>query len=130
MTPMPRPGAVLFVSGLEVLARFYEHLLGWPRVQADEQHIRLASEHLELVLHAIPPHIAATIPLTAPPELRAETPIKLMLPVASIAEARRQASLWGGHVRPLAEEWADGHCIVCDGHDPEGNVLQLRQLAP
>lgn len=130
MTPTPKPGAVLFASGLQRMAQFYEQLLAWPRLHADAEHVRLVSEHMELVIHAIPPYIAATIPLSDPPSLREETAIKLMLPVASIAEARHRAAEWGGQLLPVGAEWADRGCIVCDGHDPEGNVFQLRQAVP
>ncbi len=130
MTSTPQPGAVLFVSALQQMAHFYEQLLAWPRSHADADHVRLASGQMELVIHAIPPHIAATIPLSVPPALREETPIKLMLPVASIAEARHRAAQWGGQVRPVSAQWADRGCIVCDGSDPEGNVFQLRQSGP
>ena len=61
---------------------------------------------------------------------REETPIKLMLPVASMAEARQAAVLQGGQVKPPDAQWTDQGCVVCDGHDPEGNVFQLRQAAP
>jgi hypothetical protein len=33
----------------------------------------------------------------------------------------------GGQVDPAEREWNDQGCLVCDGHDPEGNVVQFRQ---
>jgi hypothetical protein len=55
--------------------------------------------------------------------------VKLAFPVASIAQARAAAAGLGGQVDPLEREWRFGANKVCDGHDPEGNVLQLREPA-
>ena len=35
----------------------------------------------------------------------------------------------GGLVDPPEREWTAGGLRACDGHDPEGNVLQLREPA-
>jgi predicted enzyme related to lactoylglutathione lyase len=83
-----------------------------------------------LVLHAIPTHIAESISISEPPEIREETPIKLFFPVASISQARAAAPALGGQVGPVEREWEFWCIRACDGYDPEGNVFQLRQNVP
>lgn len=130
MLDTPKPGAVVFAKGLERVAKFYEQLLSLSVTHAEPDHVVLESEQLELVVHAIPGHIARSITITEPPEVREETPIKLFFPVASLAAARSLASLLGGHLNPGQREWTGRGFRACDGHDPEGNVFQLRQNVP
>jgi hypothetical protein len=42
---------------------------------------------------------------------------------------RETAAKLGGELDPPERERLFQLSIVCDGHDPEGNVLQLRQVA-
>ena len=39
------------------------------------------------------------------------------------------AARHGGALDPTAREWQFQSQRVCDGHDPEGNVIQLRENA-
>jgi len=130
MPSTAKPGAVVFVKGLERLAKFYEQLLSLSVTHAESDHVVLESENLELVIHAIPSHIASAITITEPPEVREETPIKLFFPVASLPEARSAASRLGGQVNSSQREWEARGFRACDGYDPEGNVFQLRQNVP
>lgn len=66
MSRLPTPAAIVYAARLEPMARFYEQVLAWPVLQADDDHVRLGSEHLELVIHAIPAHIVATFAATLP----------------------------------------------------------------
>lgn len=54
---------------------------------------------------------------------------RLCLPVESIATARTTAARLGGTIRPAGSEWEARGFRACDGHDPEGNVLQVRENA-
>lgn len=99
-------------------------------MHSESDHIVLAAAPIELVIHAIPKHIADTFTITVPPERRTETPIKLYFFVASIAEARVKAAALGGELNSPEGEWTARGFRACDAHDPEGNVLQLRELAP
>lgn len=78
---------------------------------------------------AIPPHRAADVVVAEPPLRREDTAIKLVFFVPSIAEARATAAMNGGALNPPEREWRFQHHLVCDGIDPEGNVIQLRQRA-
>ena len=61
------------------------------------------------------------------PVRRADTPIKLVFTVASIEAARVLAAARGGQIDLPEREWQFREFRVCDGHDPEGNVVQLRE---
>jgi len=120
-------GAVIFAKDIRRVAAFYEHLCALAVVDAHSDHIVLESGAFQLVIHGIPPAIAQDIHITQPPAVREETPIKLFFPVASLAEARVLAAQWGGQLLPAGREWEARGFRACDGHDPEGNVVQFRQ---
>lgn len=120
-------GAVIFARDMQRLAQFYEQVIGLSRQQEVADHVLLAAAGLELVIHAIPAHIAAHIVITTPPERRSETPIKLFFRVASLQAARQTAQHLGGDIVADDKGWLIRGARVCDGLDPEGNVLQLRQ---
>lgn len=122
-----RAGAVIFAKDLHRVAAFYENLLSLTATHSDSDHIVLASAQCELVIHAIPKGIADSFEITVPPERRTETAIKLYFPVAGIAEARARAPALGGELNAPEHEWEARGFRACDGHDPEGNVLQLRE---
>jgi predicted enzyme related to lactoylglutathione lyase len=130
MPSTPKPGAVVFAKSLERVAKFYQQVLSLPVTRAEPQHVVLESDGFQLVVHAIPEHIASSITISVPPEAREETPIKLLFPVASIAGARSLAASLGGQVGPSQREWESHGVRACDGCDPEGNVFQLRQNVP
>lgn len=75
----------------------------------------------------MPDHLAASVNIGQPPTPRTNTPIKLIFPVSSLANARIAAARQGGAVCPPAREWIFRGSQSCDGYDPEGNVFQLRE---
>ena len=129
MTPLPRPGVVLFAEDLQLVTIFYEEVAGLSIVRADSDHIVLACEGLELIIHAMPEALAGTLHIEVPPEPRDEAAIKLSLPVTSLAAARSRAAKHGGAVGAEDAEWEGEGFRACDGHDPEGNVVQFREPA-
>lgn len=64
------------------------------------------------------------------PPVREDSYCKLCLPVDRIAAARARAAAHGGFVAPPEREWTARGFRACDGHDPEGNVIQVREAAP
>lgn len=123
---MDKFGAVLFVKDVARLTAFYAAVTGLAATESGETWARLGTGAFELVVHGIPPHIAATLEISTPPARREEAAIKLVFPVASIADARAMAVQLGGELNPPDREWQLGALRVCDGHDPEGNVFQVR----
>jgi len=87
--------------------------------------IVLQSPDMQLVIHAIPAHLAETFEITSPPQPREETAIKLFFTVPSIEGAREVAAGLGGGVH--GEVWQGQGFAACNAMDPEGNVFQIRE---
>lgn len=121
-------GAVVYAKDLTKVAAFYTALLDRSSL-GDETYRLFDTAGFQLVVHQIPANIAEQIRLEEPVERREESAVKLVFPVASIDEARRLASVFGGVIDPVENEWRFQSVKVCDGHDPEGNVIQLRETA-
>jgi predicted enzyme related to lactoylglutathione lyase len=129
MKPKPKPSIVVFAKDIAKLAHFYQEVVEMSVAHADKGHIVLDQQGFQLVIHGIPTKIAAQIQITEPPQIRENTPIKPCLPVASIDSARLRAADLGGSVGPKSQEWEARGFRACDGHDPEGNVFQVREGA-
>ncbi len=90
-------------------------------------HVVLESETYELVIVAIPAATAARIVIATPPVRRENTAFKLSFAVESLAAARVAAQEAGGELNAPAKEWEFQGMRVCDGCDPEGNMIQVRE---
>lgn len=131
MPPSPSTvfaGAVLYAKDLDRLAAFYEGLLEVRVTESASTHRVLESAAIRLILHAIPAEFAASIEITTPPALREDAPTKLLLRVRSLAQTRSAAPTLGGGVFSPQREWVYGEFRVCDGFDPEGNVVQFCEV--
>jgi predicted enzyme related to lactoylglutathione lyase len=122
-----RAGAVLYASDVPRLQAFYESVCGLEVAESTPEFVTLTSEVWELTV-VVPEEVAATLALSDPPRRRTQTPIKLVFAVASLAQARSAATAAGGVVD--SAEWMFADAVVCDGQDPEGNVVQFRTLRP
>jgi catechol 2,3-dioxygenase-like lactoylglutathione lyase family enzyme len=125
----PLCGAVLYVAEVEAMTRFYAGVFELQARGGGDGWAALVGPGFELVLHAMPPAVAAAerAALAAgprPPPAREDTPIKLRLPVADLAAARARAAALGGSLLPPQREWVWQGLRVCNGVDPEGNVFQ------
>ncbi len=124
---LPPPCAVLFVANVERLARFYRELAAMAVVHDEADHVVLELAGLQLVIHAMR---GEPEPASGPAlQVREDSYWKLCLPVASIGAARLAAPALGGWIAPSEREWEARGFRACDGHDPEGNVIQLREPA-
>jgi predicted enzyme related to lactoylglutathione lyase len=119
--------AVLFVKDLPSVAAFYAQALGMNVLASDEHHSRLECRGFELVVHQIPPHIAAGIVIERPPQRRTAGAIRLDFPLRSVAESRRKARELGGDIDDTPPEWADSSAKVFFGQDPEGNQFGVTE---
>ena len=120
-------GAVLYAKNLALVKDFYETVLSLNVEHADNDYVVLASPAFQLVILKVPEHIASSIKIESPPKPRTETPVKLVFEIPSISAARSIAHLHGGELFPPDREWNFQGYRVCDGRDPEGNVVQFRQ---
>ena len=118
--------AVLYVKDVDRLTAFYARVAGVTISETESGWSRLRGPGFELVVHGIPPDIGRHIVIATPPAVREETPVKIIFPVADLAAARVLAAELGGALNAPDREWRFGESVVCAGHDPEGNVFQLR----
>ena len=115
---------MIFTGGKERLATFYQAVTGLPVRASDSTITVLASDHFELVIHA----------LTGEPQgrisaVREDAYVKPFFPVVSLAQAREKAEAFGGRLRPVDEEWEARGFRACEAVDPDGNVIQFREEA-
>ena len=127
MTTTFHAGAVLYAKNLAPVKPFYEAVLSLNVEHADNDYVVLASPAFQLVILKVPEHIASSIEIESPPRRRTEAPIKLVFEIPSISTARAIAQLHGGELLPAEREWNFQGYRVCDGQDPEGNIVQFRQ---
>lgn len=123
-----RAGLFIYAKDLERLAAFYEAIAGMARLHQSEELAVLESPDIQLLIHRIPPAIAAGITIQSPPVRREESALKFFFAVPSLAEAGRVAAGLGGEV--FDERWQGPGFVVCNGCDPEGNIFQLRENSP
>jgi len=127
MTYRGLTGAVLYAKDLQRLVAFYAAVTGLDVQSVQKGFAVLGGEPSRLVIVRIPKHIADAIDIATPPERREDTPIKLVFSVDDIAGVRNRAAELGGILDAVEREWEFEGARVCDGHDPEGNVFQVRQ---
>jgi predicted enzyme related to lactoylglutathione lyase len=121
--------AVIYVKDMNKTRRFYEAIAGLALTEAEAGHVVLETGVFQLILVAMPAHLAAGIEIADPPTRRQGTPVKLVFFVTNMAVAREQVATLGGQLNSVDREWIFQGFCVCDGHDPEGNVFQLREKA-
>ena len=124
-----RTGAVLFAKEIDRVATFYSVVLGLTEVNRADDHIVLESAGFQLVVHRIPGGEDAARDVTVPPARRAAAAFKPVFFVPSIVQLRGLAEKHGGVLEPTDQEWSFNGAAVCDGLDPEGNVIQFRAPA-
>ncbi len=129
MTTLPAPAMVLFVANVARMTAFYAQVADMRVLSCDAEHTVLESWGFQLVIHRLhgEPEPAGDGP--SPPSIREDAYAKLCLPVRSLAEARLAAAPLGGFIKPASAEWEARGFRACDGHDPEGNVIQVRESA-
>ena len=129
MSNIHKSGAVLFAKDPRRVAAFYQALAGMKVTHSGSDIIVLESPGQQLLVHPIPAKIARGIDITVPPRRRIQAAVKLVFAVKSIAEARALAPTLGGELNPPGRMFEARGFRACDGHDPEGNVIQFREPA-
>lgn len=126
MSGPARNGVFVYALDLERLAGFYQAVLALRRVHATAELVVLQPQDsdIQLVLHAIPAAIAATITVTTPPTRRDNTALKFFFTVPGLPAARQLAASLDGEIG--SEHWQGPGFVVCNACDPEGNVFQVR----
>lgn len=122
-----RAQMVLYAKNLASMQAFYRGVFLLQVEHSEPDHVVLAAPASQLVIVQAPASIASSLTIAHPPVRRSESPVKPVFEVQSIAAARDTALKLGGGLDPAESEWTFQGCRVCDGHDPEGNVVQFRQ---
>ncbi len=120
-------GLVVFARNKKRVSAFYQRALGLAVEDSDASHDLLRGHGYEVVVHSIPRRIAAGITIAKPPEPREDTPFKPTFVVQDLEIVRAAAVATGGCLKPLERAWRFRGCIVLDGWDPEGNIVQFKQ---
>ncbi len=123
-----RVGAVLYAQDLDRVAAFYSAVLGLETAGRDDEHVVLESPGFQLVVLRSRGQ-ASTAPIAVPPVRRADAAFKPVFFVPSIAQVRASAETLGGVLNGPEKEWRFDGWKVCDGLDPEGNIVQFRERA-
>jgi catechol 2,3-dioxygenase-like lactoylglutathione lyase family enzyme len=127
MSYQSRTGAVLFAKKLDQIANFYSSVLGLREANRDDDHILLESPGFQLVVHRIPGHAESLLEVAEPAARRASAAFKPVFFVQSLENVRTMAKTHGGTMESRDQQWSFNGVAVCDGVDPEGNVIQFRE---
>ncbi len=126
--PRQRSGLVVFAKNKKRVSTFYQRALGLKAVERAPGYDVLQNRDIEIVVHAIPRAFAADIVITKPPALREDSAFKPAFFVADLNAVWEAARATGGSLKPLEAAWVMRGVTVLDGCDPEGNVVQFKQL--
>jgi hypothetical protein len=123
---LPTPSAVVFVRDVPMMTRFYTELASMAFLGGDQNHSVLEIENFQIVIHALrgEPKLRT---INGEVAVRKDSYVKICLPVVSIAKARTIAASLDGAIKPKKNEFEARGFRACDGHDPEGNVIQVRE---
>ena len=126
---LPLQGLVIFAKNKELVSSFYQQALGLKLEESDKTHDLLVGQGHEVVVHAISKAYANSIEIASPPVPRDETPMKPTFVVEDLEVVRSAAKATGGFLKHLKQAWKFRGFVVLDGWDPEGNIVQFKQLA-
>ena len=127
MANLVKSGAVIFAKDIERVARFYEGAIPMTIMARKDGVIRLENDTVQLVIHGLPPEIAKQIEIGTPPVQRGQAAVKLVFAIDSLKRVRGVAASLGGGMKPTSAAFNWAGFRACDGHDPEGNVIQFRE---
>lgn len=129
MKSAPGPAVVVFVSDVPRVSAFYRELASMQVLVEDDSHSVLAIDGFQLTVHALRGEPGVKASARGEVSVREDSYFKLCLPVRSIASARAVAERHGGAIKGPEAEWEARGFVACDGHDPEGNVIKVREGA-
>lgn len=125
----PEPSVVIFAADVRGVSIFYRELAAMTVLHEDLDHAVMEIDGFQLVIHGISGKPQGRAEEKGRVPVRQHSHIKLCLPVESIAGGRALAAENGGAINPPEHEWKARGFRACDGHDPEGNVIQVRETA-
>ncbi|MEC8080978.1 MAG: hypothetical protein VX148_05795 [Pseudomonadota bacterium] len=117
-----KTGLVIYAASVHHLAGFYAHVLELEVKEMETDYALLADDDFELVLLAT--EVSRSIAKTY--VAREATPIKPVFFVGASLEVLKDRVAAKGGALYQTKVWEFGGRQVCDGHDCEGNIFQLR----
>jgi RimJ/RimL family protein N-acetyltransferase/predicted enzyme related to lactoylglutathione lyase len=126
LADLARSGPVVYAVDPARVAAFYRDVVGLAQVSDDPGFVLLQGEQAAVTVVRVPEQVARAYPVPVPVRRREDAAVKLGFVVADLDAARTVAARRGGVLDPPEREWTFAGARVCDGHDPEGNVVQLR----
>jgi predicted enzyme related to lactoylglutathione lyase len=127
MSGPAQAGLSIYAKEMERLAGFYAAMLGMTKIHESPDVTVLQSPDIQMLIHRIPEERADDVVVEKPPEIR-DSALKFFFSVKSLEAARSLAENLGGGIG--AEQWQGPGFVVCNGHDPEGNVFHIRERRP
>ena len=119
---------VIYARDIERVAEFYRNTLSLALVERDDAFVVVGNPHYEIAVVRMAGD-RAPAPAPGPLHVRTGIPIKCSFLVESLEHARSAAESCGGAFKPLASAWRWRDQLHLDGHDLEGNVVQVRVIA-
>jgi predicted enzyme related to lactoylglutathione lyase len=126
----PYQALCVFAKQVDKVSLFYQQALGLKVEVSDKTHDLLVGQNYEVVVHAISKAYAQSIEIELPPKRRDDVALKPTFVVDDLEVVRAAAKANGGFLKPIKQAWRIRGFIVLDGYDPEGNVIQFKQLDP
>ena len=126
----PYQSLCVFAKKIEKVSLFYQQALGLKVEVSDKSHDLLVGQNYEVVVHAISKAYAQSIEIESPPKRRDDVALKPTFVVDDLEVVRAAAKANGGFLKPIKQAWRIRGFIVLDGCDPEGNVIQFKQVDP
>jgi predicted enzyme related to lactoylglutathione lyase len=124
--PSPaRAGALIYAKDVEHMSAFYQQVVGMRLLHGDAERHVIGSADMQLILHALPAHLAGSVTVSSPPVPREEQAIKLFFTVPSLSEAEAAASSLAGAV--FGPVYSGPGFRVRNAYDPEGNIFHVRE---
>ncbi len=121
-------GLVIFAKDVERVSAYYQQTLNLSVSETKNSHQVLNGPDIEVVIHAIPAALAASITIDQPPVSRGNAAIKPAFRVDDLEAVRAATVATGGTLKPFKKAWNIRGALVLDGCDPEGNIVQFKQL--
>lgn len=126
----PYQALCVFAKQVDKVSLFYQQALGLKVEVSDKSHDLLVGQNYEVVVHAISKAYAQSIEIESPPKRRDDVALKPTFVVDDLEAVRAAAKANGGFLKPIKQAWRIRGYIVLDGTDPEGNVIQFKQVDP
>ena len=129
-TLSPYQALCVFAKNVEKVSLFYQQALGLKVQVSDKTHDLLMGQNYEVVVHAVSKAYAQSIEIDSPPKRRDDVALKPAFVVDDLEMVRAAAKTNGGFLKPIKQAWRIRGFMVLDGWDPEGNVIQFKQVDP